>query len=162
MLYIILMIFWSQAEQKKSMRKIFRWCSVSDGVPSFAAVWSACKVVQVPILPGLHDLFRTQITREGVQPTQEQIRAIKEAPIPQNKTELKSFLGMLTYNVRFFQSLPDIMHPLYQLVKKDVKWAWHKRHDKAFREAKKLVSAVPVLAYYDADKPVKLYCDAFP
>ena len=103
-----------------------------------------------------------KITREGIQPTQEQIRAIKEAPIPQNKTELKSFLGMLTYNVRFFQSLPHIMHPLYQLVKKDVKWAWHKRHDKAFREAKKLVSAVPVLAYYDADKPVKLYCDAFP
>ena len=45
--------------------------------------------------------FGHKITREGVQPTQEWIRAIKEAPIPQNKTELKSFLGMLTYNVRF-------------------------------------------------------------
>ena len=41
-----------------------------------------------------------------------------------------------------------------------MKWVWHKRHNKAFREAKKLVSAAPVLAHYDADKPVKQYCDA--
>ena len=43
-----------------------------------------------------------------------------------------------------------------------MKWVWHKRHNKAFREAKKLVSAAPVLAHYDADKPVKLSCDASP
>ena len=103
-----------------------------------------------------------KITCEGIQPTQERIRAVKEAPTPQNKTELKSFLGMMTYNVRFLRFLPDIMQPLYQLVKMDVKWIWHKKHDKAFQEAKKLVSTAPVLAHYDADKPVKLYCDASP
>ena len=59
-----------------------------------------------------------KITCEGTQLTQERIRAVKEAPTPQNKTELKSFLGMMTYNVRFLRFLPDIMQPLYQLVKR--------------------------------------------
>ena len=69
---------------------------------------------------------------------------------------------MMTYNIRFLWFLPDILHPLNQLVRKDTKWVWRKSYDKAFQEAKKLVSTAPVLAHYDADKPVKLYCDASP
>lgn len=37
------------------------------------------------------------ITREGVKPTKERVQGIVHAPQPQNKAELKSFLGFMTY-----------------------------------------------------------------
>ena len=102
------------------------------------------------------------ITREGVRPTQERIYGILNAPRPQNKAELKSFLGLMTYNVRFLQSISDILHPLYKLTKKDAKWKWTRQCEKAFKDAKQLVSNAPTLAHYDVTKPIKLFCDASP
>ena len=38
-----------------------------------------------------------KISSEGLHPTPEKIKAIREAPKPQSVTELKSFLGLLSY-----------------------------------------------------------------
>ena len=35
--------------------------------------------------------------KTGLQPSPEKLRAIKEAPEPKNVTELKSFIGLITY-----------------------------------------------------------------
>ena len=103
-----------------------------------------------------------KISRDGVQPTEDRVSSILNAPTPQNKTELKSFLGLMTYNIRFLPSLAHVLYPLYKLVRKDVKWVWLHSHNKAFNKAKDLVSAAPVLAHYDVTKQLKLYCDASP
>ena len=103
-----------------------------------------------------------QITREGVQPTEERVSSIMNAPTPQNKVELKSFLGLMTYNIRFLPSLAHVLHPLYKLVHKDARWGWSHAQVKAFKEAKKLVSVTPVLVHYDITKQLKVYCDASP
>ena len=102
------------------------------------------------------------ITREGVRPTQERTYGILNAPRPQNKAEFKSFLGLMTYNVRFLQSISDILHALYKLTKKDAKWKWTRQCEKTFKDAKHLVSNAPTLAHYDVTKPIKLFCDASP
>ena len=103
-----------------------------------------------------------KISRDGVQPTEDRVSSILNAPTPQNKTELKSFLGLMTYNIRFLPSLAHVLYALYKLVRKDVKWVWLHIHNKAFKKAKDLVSAAPVLAHYDVTKELKLYCDASP
>ena len=103
-----------------------------------------------------------KISKDGIQPTAERVSSIINAPTPQNKAELKSFLGLMTYNIRFLSSLARILHPLYKLVQKDVTWIWSHSHKKAFNEAKNLVSTAPVLAHYDITKQLKLYCDASP
>ena len=36
-----------------------------------------------------------KITKKGLQPTKEKIRAIKKASVPTNISQLKSFLGMI-------------------------------------------------------------------
>eukprot|EP00731_Ephydatia_muelleri_P005994 Em0003g242a len=96
----------------------------------------------------------------GIQPTDERVKGVVEAPIPTNKTELKSFLGLMTYNAKFLPQLATVLHPLYQLLCKDVKWKWTKVHDIAVKEAKALVCKSPILAHFDTSKPIKLYCDA--
>lgn len=47
-------------------------------------------------------------------------------------------------------------------MRKETKWEWSSEHDKAFKDAKDLVSTAPILAHYDVTKQIKLYCDASP
>ena len=53
---------------------------------------SKCKFM----LPSIEYLGHT-ISASGLQPTKEKVRAIVEAPVPQNVSQLKSFLGLLNY-----------------------------------------------------------------
>ena len=58
-------------------------------------------------------LLRTtdhKISGRGLQPTNEKIQAIKNAPAPQDVTQLKSFLGLLNYYYSKF--LPNLSNNL--------------------------------------------------
>ena len=59
------------------------------------------------------------ISRAGIQPTKERVEGILSAAEPNNKKELKSFLGQMTYNVKFLPFLAYVLYPLYTLLKKD-------------------------------------------
>ena len=50
--------------------------------------------------------------------------------------------------------------PLYNLVKKDKKWEWTEREEKAFRELKERFTKEPVLAAPDIDKKMRMEVDA--
>ena len=102
------------------------------------------------------------ITPNGISPTEQRVDNILQAPAPKTKSELKSFLGLMTYNAKFIPSVASVLHPLYQLLRKDSHWQWTVKCQDAFDKAKVLVSQSPVLAYYDVNKPIKLYCDASP
>ena len=65
----------------------------------------------------------------------------------------------MTYNCRFLPFLSQVLHPLYQLVKREAKWKWGPAQVQAFETAKELVAKAP---HYDVDKPIRLYCDASP
>ena len=100
------------------------------------------------------------ISKEGIRPTKSRVEAIQNAPAPQKKVELQSFLGMLTYNSKFMPLLSHTVHPLYQLLQKNSLWAWEAKHQEAFSAAKKLLCEDSQLVHFDVKKPVKLFCDA--
>ena len=52
------------------------------------------------------------IDKQGLHPTNEKVKAIKEAPAPKNITQLKAYLGLLSYYSRFLPHLPSILAPL--------------------------------------------------
>ena len=101
-----------------------------------------------------------RVTPEGVQPTDERVKGIMAASTPQNRAELKSFLGLISYNSKFIPSLSTALHPLYRLLQKEIKWKWSKEQESSFQSAKELVSKATLLVHYDPMKPVKVYCDA--
>ena len=72
-----------------------------------------------------------KISPEGVKSTAEKIASIRDAPASTNKQELKSFLGMLTYNARFLPDVSHTLHPLHQLLQQNASWAWKSEHQKA-------------------------------
>ena len=65
-----------------------------------------------------------RIDKDGIHPTEEKVKAIREAPTPLNVTQLKSYLGLLSYYNRFLPHLPTVLAPLYKLLHHDVPWQW--------------------------------------
>jgi len=101
-----------------------------------------------------------RIDAKGVHTTPDKVGAIAEAPIPKNVKQLRSFLGLVQYYGKFMQNLAGLLHPLYKLLKDNVRWCWDDHCNKAFIEAKQRLTKAPVLAHYDPSRPLKLAADA--
>ena len=93
------------------------------------------------MLPSLEYLGHV-ISGEGVHPTEEKKQAIVKAPAPSNVTQLRSFLGMLTYYGKFLPNLATTLSPLYELLEKNKRWLWGKQQESAFRHAGKGTSDI--------------------
>ena len=46
------------------------------------------------------------------------MEAIRDAPPPTHVTELKAFLGLLSYYRKFLPNLSSVLEPLYELLQK--------------------------------------------
>ena len=66
------------------------------------------------------------IDKEGLHKTQGKIEAIRDAPPPENVTQLKSILGLINYYGKFLPDLASVLHPLHELLRKETKWKWTK------------------------------------
>ena len=101
-----------------------------------------------------------KIDSNGLNKTQEKIEAIVNAPKPENLTQLRAFLGIVNYYAKFLPNLASVLHPLNQLLQKDVKFQWTAATQKAFEKVKKSITSDTVLTHYNPDLPVRLTCDS--
>ena len=82
-----------------------------------------------------------KIDSAGLHPFSDKLEAIEAAPTSSMVTELKAYLGLLTYYGKFLSNLSTRLAPLYQLLKKDMVWEWMPARHKAFKESKRLLSS---------------------
>ena len=78
------------------------------------------------------------IDQYGLRPLKEKIEAIQKAPEPKNVSELKSYLGLLTYYSKFLSNMAQVLAPLYKLLRKDVHWRWIDEEKKTFTKGEKV------------------------
>lgn len=102
------------------------------------------------------------VTREGVQPVKEKVKAVTEAPEPENVSQLKSYLGMLNYYHRYLPNLAAELHPLHMLLRKGTPWNWKQEQAEAFQRSKELLTKANLLVHFDSSKEIVLACDASP
>ena len=95
-----------------------------------------------------------------IHPTNDKVRAIKEAAVPSDITQLRAFVGLLNYYGKFIPQVATHMTPWYKLMEKDYKWLWSAEFQDAFMKCKELLTCEAVLVHYDSTKPIKLACDA--
>lgn len=100
------------------------------------------------------------VSAAGISPNLEKLRAISEAPRPQNVTQLKSFLGMVMFYSKFWPRLNVSLAPLYKLLKKDSEWNWDNECKNAFENCKRDVCSDRILVHYDPKLPIIVTCDA--
>ena len=100
------------------------------------------------------------IDSQGLHPTQDKVDVIQEAPSPNNLTQLKAYLGLLTYYGRFLPNISKHLFSLYRLLRKNTRWIWSKEEELAFQESKKLLTSSNLLVHFDPSLPLILSCDA--
>ncbi|CAC5399296.1 unnamed protein product [Mytilus coruscus] len=76
------------------------------------------------------------IDKHGLHKTPDKIKAIKNAPAPENVSQLKSILGLINYYAKFLPDLSATLSPLHNLLRKDTTWKWTKECQEAFDKVK--------------------------
>ena len=100
-----------------------------------------------------------KIDAQGLHPLESKVCAVKEASTPCNVTELKAYLGLLTYYGRFLPNRSMVLAPLYTLLRAKVPWMWTTVEAAAFKASKQLLSS-QCLFHYNRHEEVVLSCDA--
>ncbi|XP_026752395.2 uncharacterized protein K02A2.6-like [Galleria mellonella] len=101
-----------------------------------------------------------KIDRHGLHPTTERIEAIKKMPLPTNTTELRAFLGSITYYGRFIDNLHMRCAPLYRHLKKNERWVWTEDDTNIVNELKNILTSSDTLTHYNGNEPIYVSSDA--
>lgn len=101
-----------------------------------------------------------KIDKFGLHTCNDKIEAINKAPIPENPSQLKSFLGLVNYYHKFIPNSSTILQPLYNLLKKGTVWNWCKNCNNAFMKIKNVLASAKVLMHYTPELPLTLAVDA--
>ena len=102
------------------------------------------------------------LSGEGLRLSSDRVKAIVEAPAPQNLFEVRSFLSSVQFWAKFIPNFATISSPLWDLTKKDTKWRWGPKQNGAFKEIKDRLVRAPVMAYHRQGAPTRLTTDASP
>ena len=102
------------------------------------------------------------LSKHGVGPTEEKVRAVAEAIQPQTPSEVRSFLGLVGFSARFIPDFATTADPLRKLARKGEPFVWGEEQEQSFQRLKSQVASAPVLAYFDKDVPTRVIADASP
>jgi len=97
---------------------------------------------------------------EGIKMEEVKVKGILEWLTPKCVKDVQKFLGLANYYRWFIEGFAAVARPLHDMVKKDKKWDWTERQEKAFKELKERFTKEPVLAALDIDKKMRMEVDA--
>ena len=88
-----------------------------------------------------------RVSDQGVTCDQSKTETIRDWPRPQDKTEIKSFVGLANYYRKMVPNFSEIALPLTRLTKKKAKFEWGPQEEEAFFKLKHCLSEPPILAF---------------
>ena len=100
------------------------------------------------------------VTNQGLKADPEKVEAIANMPQPNDVKGVRRLCGFVNYLARFLPKLTDALEPIRQLTRQDVPWQWSTAQEKSFQLIKQMVSATPLLKYYDPKEELTVQCDA--
>nr|ABC94893.1 polyprotein [Oryza australiensis] len=100
------------------------------------------------------------VSAGGVAVDPAKVEAVMEWKAPKSVTEVRSFLGLAGYYRRFIEGFSTVARPMTQLLKKEKKFEWNEKCQKAFDQLKEKLTTAPILTLPDNRKDFVMYCDA--
>jgi hypothetical protein len=73
------------------------------------------------------------ISEEGITVDLEKVEAIREWSVPRNVAEVRSFMGLVGYYIRFIKGFTKIAHPITSLQRKEKTFQWNEECEKRFQ-----------------------------
>ena len=102
------------------------------------------------------------ISRKGIEPQKEKIKAVMDWPEPKSVNEVQQFMGLVNYYRRHVHNLAKAAALLTSMseAKGDFKSQWTPEHVKAFKTVKEQMVSSEVLALPDMSLPFTVKTDA--
>ena len=100
------------------------------------------------------------VSQNGISTDPDKISAVKKWPTPQSVSDVRSFLGFVSYYRKFIDTFADKAKPLIQLTEKANKFSWGEKEENSFQDLKNALVSAPILAYPDPNLPFILDTDA--
>ncbi|KAK3102478.1 hypothetical protein FSP39_011646 [Pinctada imbricata] len=97
-----------------------------------------------------------------ITPNDKKLEAIRNAPRPETKKQIRSFLGLIGFYRKFVPNFAAVAVPLTDLTRKGVpnKFEWKLEHESAFQKLKSMLIHSPVLRLPDLSKTFIVRSDA--
>ena len=102
------------------------------------------------------------MSKEGVKPDTANIKAVNSFRVPENPTELKSFLGLVNFCAKYIRDFDTLAEPLRQLTRKEVKWQWNSEQQMTFETLKQRLTSADVMSYYNQNAETNIIVDGSP
>lgn len=100
------------------------------------------------------------VSRNGIKPNPEKIKAVQEYPIPTTPRQIKQFLGLAGYYRKFIKDFSKIAHPMTKCLRKGSKVdIENEDYINSFDKLKISLMNSPVLAYPNFEEPFTLTTD---
>ena len=123
-------------------------------------VWLGVQPKKMHMKAQAVNFFGCLYDANGVHMDPGKVNAIHALPALTNVTELKEFLGLVTYLSPFIPGLSTLTAPLWELLKKDTDFSWNHTYDITFEWVKEAVISDTTLRYFDPYIPVTIQVDA--
>ena len=89
-----------------------------------------------------------RVSGDGIQPIQSNVDSISTIPASTTVKEVRSFLWMAKYYLKFIPQYATITAPMRNLLKKDSDWNWTEHCQAAFEKVKASLTTSPVLSRF--------------
>jgi len=99
------------------------------------------------------------IGEDGVRMEKEKVQGVVEWLVLKSMKDVQKFLGLANYYRQFVKDFAKIAKPLHKMTRKETKWNWGGRQQKAFEELKERFMTEPVLVTPDLDKEMRVEAD---
>ena len=87
-------------------------------------------------------------------------QAIAKFPTPSNRTDLRSFIGLVNQLSSSTSTIATLLAPLRPLLRTKNEFTWSEEFEQAFNSVKQSLTSAPMLHYFDYTKPTRLCTDA--
>jgi transposase InsO family protein len=141
--------------------------TIEEHNAALTAVMKRCREKNVKLNPDKCIVSCTQIPffgqligAQGSKPDPKKIDGIKKMNRPQDRTQLKSFLGMVNYLSKFSGNLAVLCKPIRELDKDGIPFVWLPHHETAFQAVKDEFSKEDCLQYYNENRNIFIESDA--
>lgn len=101
-----------------------------------------------------------KISYNQIEPVHDNLVAIKKFPTPQDRKNIRQFLGKINFYLEFIPRASILLEPFHHLLRKDVKFYWSEECQNNFDLVKEYLCSCLVLAIFNPDAPTYICTDA--
>ena len=100
------------------------------------------------------------ITENTITPLKDNLKSIIDFPTPQNRKQIRQFLGKVNFYGKYIPNVSALLDPLHNLLRKNVRFDWSNNCKIAFSKVKEYLCSQPILAIYNHKAQTFIYTDA--